>query len=287
MKLYYGVIENNKDPKKLGRVQVRVVGIHPKDKSLVPVEDLIWSLCMGPVTSPGISGLGHSTFLVQGAWVVGMFTDEDYQDFMVIGSLPTISSKIAPNKEKGFTDPDGVYPKKQDEPDSNERTREDDHLENTLIMRELFDKDGNVVGEAQYYQVDNLQTLQPPTSYAPAYPHNHVYATESGHFKEYDDTEGAERIIERHKAGSYYEIQPNGSKIEQVVNNNYKVVFGHDTLEVTGNVKVIVSGNSDVEIKGNANLTVGGTYKADIGGTCDITSVGDMTLVAPNIHMNP
>ena len=35
------------------------------------------------------------------------------------------------------------------------------------------------------------------------YPKNHVYETESGHIKEFDDTEGAERIHEYHKSGTF------------------------------------------------------------------------------------
>ena len=40
---------------------------------------------------------------------------------------------------------------------------------------------------------------EPPSSYATKYPFNHVYETESGHVKEFDDTEGEERIREYHK----------------------------------------------------------------------------------------
>ncbi len=294
MKIYYGVVENNEDPKRLGRVQVRVIGVHPSDKAEVATEDLIWSLCMGPVTSPGISGLGHSAFIVEGAWVVGVFTDADFQDFMVIGTLPTVSSEIKPNIEKGFADPNGIYPTAQSEPDIHIRARDNDHVKNTLVMRPVFDKDGNPAGELPYYQDDALQTLQPSTAYAPEYPYNHVYATESGHFKEYDDTYGAERIHERHMSGTSYEIQPNGSRVERVVNNNYKVVLGHDTLEVTGDVRVIISGNSVVDIKGNAELTVGGNMKTEVGGnmktevagTYDVTSGGNMRFTAPKIDIN-
>lgn len=286
MQLYYGVVENNTDPDKLGRVKVRVVGIHSKDKALVPTETLPWSLVMGVTTSPGISGLGHSSFFVQGSWVVGTFIDEDYQDFLVMGSLPTKSANTKPVKEFGFADPAGEYPKEDSENDNHLRSREHDTFEETLIMREVYDEDGEPMGELPYYQVDSLQTLQPSTDYAPEYPHNHVYATESGHFKEYDDTKGAERIMERHKAGSYYEIQANGSKIEQVVNNNYKVVFGHDTLEVTGTVQVIISGDSDINVKGNASLQVGGNMDTNVGGTYKVTSGGNMTFVAPHIDIN-
>ena len=47
---------------------------------------------------------------------------------------------------------------------------------------------------------------EPETSYNAKYPHNHVYETEGGHLREYDDTVGAKRIHERHASGTGYEI---------------------------------------------------------------------------------
>ena len=43
---------------------------------------------------------------------------------------------------------------------------------------------------------------EPETSYNAKYPHNHVYETEGGHIKEFDDTVGAKRIHERYASGT-------------------------------------------------------------------------------------
>ena len=43
MKNYYGVVESRADPKQLGRVKVRVLGIHTEDKVLLPPADLPWA----------------------------------------------------------------------------------------------------------------------------------------------------------------------------------------------------------------------------------------------------
>ena len=49
--------------------------------------------------------------------------------------------------------------------------------------------------------------LEPEYPYAPRYPYNHVYESESdAHVIEIDDTPKNERIHERHKIGTYYEI---------------------------------------------------------------------------------
>ena len=42
---------------------------------------------------------------------------------------------------------------------------------------------------------------EPETEYATVYPNNHVFETEGGHLKEYDDTKDKQRIHERHASG--------------------------------------------------------------------------------------
>ena len=86
----------------------------------------------------------------------------------------------------------------------------------------IDDNNVRVKGEADPNTEDPVGSYQPPSTYAPVYPYNNVYETESGHIKEYDDTPGVERITERHKSGTRYEIDPNGTKNETIVRDNYK-----------------------------------------------------------------
>ena len=88
----------------------------------------------------------------------------------------------------------------------------------------------------------------------------------------YDDTPGLERITERHKSGTKYEIDANGSKNETIVRDNYQLVAGHDTLEVYGNVKIVVGGDADIAVAGSLTASVTGNIAAD--------SQGDITLKA-------
>tara|TARA_B110000211_G_scaffold221351_1_gene268883 strand:- start:432 stop:1055 length:624 start_codon:yes stop_codon:yes gene_type:complete len=133
---------------------------------------------------------------------------------------------------------------------------------------------------------DPTGLYQPPSTYAPVYPYNNVMETESGHVKEYDDTPGAERITERHKSGTRYEVDPNGTKNETIVRDKYCLVAGHDTLEVYGNVKIIVSGAADIAVSGNLTVAVGGNMESTITGTAKITSTDDMTLKSDNIKLD-
>lgn len=86
--LYHGCVENRQDPLKIGRCQVRVVGLHTDDKTILPTEDLPWAYPMQPVTSAAVSGIGHSPVgPVPGTWVIIMFRDPDLQMPIILGTL--------------------------------------------------------------------------------------------------------------------------------------------------------------------------------------------------------
>lgn len=82
------------------------------------------------------------------------------------------------------------------------------------------------------------------------YPYNKVYQTETGHYKEWDDTEGEERIREQHMSGTYYEVMSDGSR-ETVVEEN-------ETLRVKGDVTIIGEKDANIKISGNCSITVTG-----------------------------
>ena len=77
------------------------------------------------------------------------------------------------------------------------------------------------------------------------YPLNKVYETETGHFKEYDDTPGAERIKESHKLGTYYEIDKDGNMTIDATESGARTI----TIKASGEINVtapVVNVNGDV-----------------------------------------
>ena len=85
---YTGCVENRQDPLFLGRVQVRVVGIHTDDKTILATGDLPWAHVMMPSHSASMNGLGWSpTGIVQGTWVVVVYFDEYNQQPLVLGTI--------------------------------------------------------------------------------------------------------------------------------------------------------------------------------------------------------
>jgi hypothetical protein len=151
------------------------------------------------------------------------------------------------------------------------------------------------------------------------YPYNHVLESESGHTIEIDDTPDNERMHLYHRTGSFQEYHPDGSKVDKVVKDHQGFVIGNEQIHITGDTDILVGsmtdggnesrftllvrGNADIQVdknsnivtKGNAtvhthkNLTMktDGNYEHQVGGTTVINSVGNMTLQAPRIDLNP
>lgn len=96
---YVGVVENRLDPLKLGRCQVRIVGLHIHDKTILPTEDLPWAYPMQPATSAAMSGIGHSPVgPVEGTSVIIMFHDyPDNQQPIMLGTIGGIPQKNSVN----------------------------------------------------------------------------------------------------------------------------------------------------------------------------------------------
>ena len=187
---FVGVVEARNDPTYTGRLKVRALGHHTGDKQILPTADLPWAHVMLPVTAAGITGLGQSpSGLVKGSWVLGYFRDGNTrQEPVIMGSLPGRPSELA-NTSKGFYDPNGVYPKYKDEPDTNRlavnlksgTTETNPHLSLTLRrstrITGVATADFNPVTAADGSAItgsDGDTFDQPTIPFAAVYPRNHV-----------------------------------------------------------------------------------------------------------------
>ena len=121
---FVGVVEDRNDPKYLGRVKVRCLGLHTDDNIKLPTADLPWAHPMNPITSATVSGVGQTPLgVVEGTWVVGFFQDgEESQQPIIMGTLPGVPSYLPSDtlkenddgtkeQTKGFLDPNGNYPR--------------------------------------------------------------------------------------------------------------------------------------------------------------------------------
>ena len=111
---FIGVVEETRtDEPKLGRVRVRIYGIHG-DREEVPISDLPQAQVLIPTTEPGVSGLGRNPILGVGATVFGIFLDGKASQLpLVLGSVPVVEVPSAeqtdnptgPEEEKSVLDP--------------------------------------------------------------------------------------------------------------------------------------------------------------------------------------
>ena len=267
---FTGVVEDRNDPLKVGRVKVRIIGAHTYDKTILPTEDLFWSSVMLPITASGISGIGQSaTGLLEGSWVFGFFRDgERSQDAVILGSLPGRPTQQA-DSTKGFNDPNGIYPRYINEPDTNRLAVNDPDKPHPSLA---IDADTRVTGIQAY----NSEWDQPASTYAAVYPFNSVYESESGHIVEFDDTEGAERIHIRHRSGTRLEITAHGDQLAITKGNNY-LILNKDN-------KVYIQGNSDITVNGNASIRAGQEANV-LANTINATATGDINLSASNVNI--
>jgi hypothetical protein len=94
---WVGVIEQRVDPLAMGRCKVRIFGWHTENTSLLPSDDLPWSMSLFPVNN----SLEWTAPLI-GDWVVGFFMDGENAQFPVMmGVLPYIKDKSINGKNTG------------------------------------------------------------------------------------------------------------------------------------------------------------------------------------------
>ena len=72
---FIGVVKNIIDPIKMGRIQVRIHGVHGEDLEQVSDDNLPWAQVLTPITEGGTNGLGNSLGIQINARVFGVFLD--------------------------------------------------------------------------------------------------------------------------------------------------------------------------------------------------------------------
>lgn len=90
---FVGRVISVNDPMELGRVRVRIFGIHSGSIEDIPESDLPWAQTIIPVTEGGSSGLGANVGIKEQAQVFGIFLDgKNSQLPLVLGSIPKVES---------------------------------------------------------------------------------------------------------------------------------------------------------------------------------------------------
>ena len=332
-KHFVGVVEDRFDPEKLGRLRVRCLGIHTSDKNKIATADLPWASVMLPTTSSGISGLGQSpSFIVEGAWVWGYFRDGDglMQEMVIVGTLPGRPAELG-KTASGFYDPNSrldengeptgvsVYPKEFAEPDTNRLAVNNPEKEHESLTARKAARLENIP-TADFDEIspnitasDTDNWSQPAITYNAVYPYNHVFESESGHIREYDDSFTIDengirtnhyRIHERHTSGTSYEIDTAGNRIDLNMASYFNItekdnkhfIKGDSDITIDGRHKVYINksgtadNNYDIQVGPNANVNIQvdngnlnvvtkeGKFNFDVGSDMNINVGGNYNL---------
>lgn len=294
---YRAVIEDNNDPEKLGRVRVRILGIHSDNSDQVPSGALPWAEVMVSNMFGMNTGIGVSAIPLQGTWCWVFLEHGDYNKPVVIGL--SVGKAVDVSDQSAFIDPDGIYPlsDRLDESDINRLAR--------------VEKLGQTIDQKIKDNADKEAEFTAPGGIEPEslnsksqYPHNTVIETKSGHIIEYDDTPGNERIRLYHTIGSYIELRPDGTMVTKTVKNKNSTttenVFEHiiksmeliidesrythikkddkylidlnEMREVGANRTELVKGNQTETVNGSVTETFSGGQSTNGGPSIDLTA---------------
>lgn len=285
MKLYICVVENNIDPQKLGRVQIRILSKHTENisnsslDSYLPVDNLPWAQCVSPTNSPNISGQSDFYIPQNGSVGVCTFLDEDEQYPILLGTLAKKVESL-PDFTKGFSDS-----KNQAHPSSSlvgesqiSRLARNEHIDQTIIQTKKAGRETSV-------DCNGTNWSEPITEYDTEYPKNRVIETEN-HVIEIDDTSGAERIHIYHKSGSFDEFHSDGTEVKKIKAKKILIIESDENILVKGNKNIRIEGSKNIQIVGDLNTKVDGDAVIEIGGDGEITSTGSISITGTNIDLN-
>ena len=220
---FTGVVKSLNDPLEVGRIQVRIHGIHSDSQIDIPDDKLPWAQVVAPITEGGTNGLGNPLGIQPNALVFGIFLDGPNSQLpLILGSLP---------KLEGDSETPSV---------------------NSLAR-----------GTNTITKTPDPVTDEPSSPYAAKYPNNKVTETTSGHVIEIDDTQDSdgngnithhERIHIFHRSGTFVEMHPNGDVVTHTA-NGFKTVTGNEKIHVTKDMEITADGNINItSTKGNINV---------------------------------
>lgn len=182
-----------------------------------------------------------------------------------------------------YSDPNSVYPRcpYTNRADTNKLATNNDDLETTPQP----EKTKTRIEDIATANAASGTWAEPPSAYNARYPYNHVKETESGHIIELDDTPNAERIHIYHRAGTYVEIDKDGTVSYRVKGENYEIFNRNNRMLVQGNFDVTVDGANTLLVKNTLDVEVLGKTTINIKNSADINVSQDLRIKAQNIYM--
>lgn len=292
-----GIVENRKDPLKLGRLQIRIFLWNNNDNQLLPSENLLWAHPIFPTNSSNEIGT-----LKEGDCAFGFYIDGDSaQAPFFFGRFPDIPEILYP-PNKGFSDPGKTLDERPVEIKTWKMSKTGVEYENRKSQRYPADyrlnepttsrlaRNENISNTAIKFVSDNMISgnlvgKEPKLKYNAKYPYNNSKESESGHYIDVDDTKDNERLFSMHRTGTFDEVGPDGTRHQKNCKDYWNVVHGTRKeyinndyqLEVGKDYSILVSGNENINIVKDASINIEGNEKEVIGKNYSGTIKGNFT----------
>ena len=128
---------------------------------------------------------------------------------------------------------------------------------------------------------------EPQMDYNPTYPYNHYTESESGHIYEIDDTPSHERLQIKHRTGTGFHVNPDGTQKSLVVGDNFAVILQDNKAHVFGNIELFVDKDANVSINGEGNISIGRNANIFVGNDTTIHTQNNTNVFTgknTNVH---
>jgi len=263
------VVEDNKDPKFLGRVRIRVLGIHSANLDEVKTEELPWS---DVLQSPGHSNIiGGNVNIPIGTWGYCVPLNETFTEFLMIGSIKGVIPE--PDNSIGFSGSEiPVIPNEPTNP--------------------LEIPDGNH-SKTQYTPITVDSFTEPEnTANSVEYPYNKVYEDLSGNIIEIDSTKNNPRIRIQHSTGTRIDINTKGDVSIQATDTGniwfetpgLYAIDADGNMIIEGDLKITGSLEVGVDISAGSNIVAGAEVADSVGNLSSLRDENNINVQRFNAH---
>jgi predicted chitinase len=218
---------------------------------------------------------------------VPSYTKEDVKEETPAQKTAALEDRSSA-KTKGFQDPQGKYPlRSQMNESSTNRLARGEVTGTPLEFKDVSRKRNLPMAGGGTFE-------QPLAGFGGVYPYAKVTETESGHMFIMDDTPTHENISLYHRAGSFIDIDANGTMVKRIVGDGYEIIDRNGLIYIGGdcnisvgrgvNLKVMagadidIHGETNVNIMNNANINVAGKLNLGVGDDINIYGAGNLTM---------
>lgn len=317
---FQGICEARNDPLNLGRIKVRIFGLHTDDLRILSADDLPWASILIPTTESGPAGIGTSVGGIStGTWVFGIFLDGvARQQPLVLGSIQGQMNKpeesvdrfgskqdekkykeeteMGVDLTKGFFDPheDAMPGNPNPEYANKSELNKLSRGETKKTFEDFKNADLRMATNVAFDRIDESPNYwnENKSKRKSIYPYNKVSSSAGGTITETDDTPSKERIQTIFEAGqSYVEWGLDGYEYKKLMGEVFTVKFapqeklfihGRFDSNIDGEVTNLFTKSHTSEVYDTYTLTTYDSFKVSTYGQINMFAGGDYVLMVNN-----